>query len=79
MPEFAEVVSHAMGLPVGQRADLAHRLIVSLEEEPASAQGTLEGILVARQRRVQSGDFVAYDASETLERVRYSLDRRSKP
>lgn len=79
MPGFAEVVSHAMELPVGERADLAHRLIVSLEEEPASEHETLEELLVARQRRVQSGDFVAYEASETLERIRQFLDGRSRP
>jgi len=78
MSEFAEVVSHAMGLPAGERADLAHRLIVSLEEETAGEQGTLEDLLVVRQRRVQSGDFVAYEAAETLERIKQSLARRNK-
>jgi hypothetical protein len=77
MPEFAEVVSHAMGLPIEERADLAHRLIVSLEDETTTAQETLEELLVARQRRMASGDFVAYEASETLDRIRQSLDKRS--
>jgi hypothetical protein len=78
MPEFVEVVSHAMGLPIEERADLAHRLIISLEEETTREQDSLEELLVARQRRMQSGNFVAYEASETLERIRQSLEQRAK-
>jgi hypothetical protein len=79
MLQFADVASQAMGLPRDQRADLAHQLIVSLDEARNKAGESLEDLLVARQERVQSGDFSVFEASETLDHMRQSLRNRSEP
>lgn len=76
MLEFADVASQAMELPRDQRADLAHRLIVSLDEARNNTEESLEDLLVARQERVQSGEFSVFEASETLDHMRRSLRNR---
>ena len=75
MPVQTEVVSQLMSLPVADRAALAHRLILSLEEERPKTvtELDLEQILSARQQRVRSGNYTAYDADETLERIQRAL------
>ena len=78
MAEFAEVVSQAMGLPIERRADLAHRLIISLEQQRTESEETLEEVLVQRQQRVRGGDYATFEASETLDRIKQALDERSK-
>jgi len=64
-----------MSLPVADRAALAHRLILSLEEERprVATEPGLEQTLLARQQRVRSGNYKAYDADETLERIQRAL------
>ena len=78
MAEFAKVVSQALGLPAEKRADLAHRLIVSLEQQRTEPEASLEEIIVARQQRVQSGNYTAYEATESLDHIKQSLDERSQ-
>ena len=77
MAEYAEVISQAMDMPLEKRAELAHRLIISLEQERTEPAGTLEDVLVARQQRVRQGNYVALDAKETLDRMKKSLGDRS--
>jgi hypothetical protein len=78
MAEFVEVASQAMALPVDQRADLAHRLIISLDEARNETEESLEDLRVARQERVRSGEFSVYEASETLDHIRRSLGNRNE-
>lgn len=77
MPVQTDVVSQVMSLPVADRAALAHRLILSLEEERPQAvtEAGLEQTLLARQQRVRSGNYKAYDADETLERIQRALTK----
>ncbi len=77
MTDYADVVSHVMDLPIEQRADLAHRLLLSLDEK-TPVRESLEGTLVARQQRVASGDYKAADASEMMSRMKRALDQRSQ-
>jgi hypothetical protein len=81
MPELSEVVSQVMSLPVTDRAALAHRLILSLEEERPRAvtEEDLEQTLLARQQRVRSGNYKAYDADDTLERIQRELTKGDEP
>jgi hypothetical protein len=79
MADLPEVVFQAMALPISERAALAHELLLSLEESrPAeTAPKSLQQIVAARQQRIRSGNYTAYDAEETLEHIRQSLSRRS--
>ena len=81
MSELSEVVSQVMSLPVTDRAALAHRLILSLEEErpEIETEPDLEQTLLARQQRVRSGNYKAYDADETLERIDRALAEGDRP
>lgn len=79
MADFAEVACQAMELPLEQRADLAHRLIISLDKAPPVGEESLQDLLVARQKRVESGACTTYEASETLARMRRSLEAQNRP
>ena len=81
MPVQTDVVTQVMSLPVADRAALAHRLILSLEEERPKAvtEPDLEQTLLARQQRVRSGNYKAYDAEETLERIDRALTEGDRP
>jgi hypothetical protein len=81
MPVQTEVVSQLMSLPVADRAALAHRLILSLEEERPKTvtEPDLEQTLLARQQRVRSGNYKAYDADDTLERIQRELTKGDEP
>jgi len=78
MHDYADVVSQAMRLPDEKRAELAHHLLVSLQHQAEHPGETLEDIIAARQQRVRSGAYTAYEASETLNRMKRSLDDRSQ-
>lgn len=77
MADVTEILSQAMTLPIPQRAQVAHQLLVSLDQEREPATRPLEETLMARQARVAAGEHTSYDASETLDRMKRSLDERS--
>ena len=81
MPALTEVISQLMTLPADDRAALAHRLILSLEDERplTGTEVSLEQTLLARQQRVRSGNYKAYEAEETLDRIERALTKGDQP
>jgi hypothetical protein len=70
-----------MSLTDTNRAARVRQLILSLDEvrPQAVSEVGLEPTLVARQQRVRSGNYKAYDADETLERIQRVLTRGDQP
>lgn len=81
-----ELFEQAKRLPVKERYELAHRLWDTLSDDqgvptgemPELSQSVVEE-LRRRQELVATGNYVAYDADESMERVRRALEefRRS--
>jgi hypothetical protein len=74
MSEFAVVLNQAMELPTSARADLAFRLLESLDalDNHPGANTDLASLILHREALVDSGNFVAYGVAEAKE----ILDRK---
>lgn len=81
-----ELFEQAQRLPVKERCELAHRLWDTLSDDqgvPAQEMPELSPAVVEelqrRQKLVATGNYVAYDADESMARVRRALEefRRS--
>lgn len=86
MSATTELFEQAQRLPVKERCELAHRLWDSLSDDqgvPASemteSSPTVLEELLRRQELVATGNYVSYDAEESMARVRRALEefRRS--
>jgi putative addiction module component (TIGR02574 family) len=69
------IVSEAMALPLAQRAELAHRLIASLDQEEADAQLDMDGSVEALRRlaEIERGEVEPISQDELFKRVRRRL------
>lgn len=78
MSEFAVVLNQAMELPTPARADLAYRLLESLDghDTHPGAEMDLAALIIEREALVDSGNFVAYDVSEAKQRLDRMLAER---
>jgi hypothetical protein len=77
-----EVFASVMQLPEQERADLAHRLLLSLEPEEfrddeiaAAWQQEIE----ARLQKIASGTFQAHDWRQALQEIRQELRKDAPP
>jgi putative addiction module component (TIGR02574 family) len=70
-----ELLPDALQLPPEERARLAHKLLLSLEEGDAGADVEAEWTteLERRARDVVSGEAKTYDARQVIEEVRAQL------
>lgn len=75
MTTAAEVLSHAMALPPGERAGIVRSLIESLPDGPTiyRTEAQLAAELNRRLERIESGQETFFDASETIRRAREAL------
>jgi len=78
MSDAGDVFSQALDLPDSQRADLAYRLMLSLEpaELEDQAEDRWAAEIAARQELIRRGDYTAYDWQETVHRIRTRLAER---
>jgi len=76
----SEFVSRALSLPLGDRAELARRLILSLESnEPkadADADVAWEAEIERRAIEAERGEGKLVDWRESVQRIRESLKKR---
>jgi Putative addiction module component len=76
-----ELVSTALDLPAGDRAELARQLILSLEplEVDADADLAWEAEIEHRLKAIDSGEAVSVDWRKSIERARASLTKPTPP
>ena len=74
-----ELVARALELPSGERAELARRLLLSLESADfdADAEQLWAEEIEARLAAVDAGTSVPTDWRPAVERIRQSLKRKS--
>jgi hypothetical protein len=67
MNDFAGLLNQALELPTPARADLAYRLLESLDNDHDTHPGSqvdLSALIMEREALVDSGNFTAYGAQE---------------
>ena len=76
----AEKVAEVLALPEEDRAYLAHRLIVSLEDSPdVDAETQWNEVIDRRSREIEEGKVQCRPIEETLRNVRAKLDASRQP
>ena len=77
-----EFLSHAMQLPMKERADIVHQLLLSLEPEQfgddeiaAAWQQEIE----ARLQKIAGGNFQAHDWRQALQEIRQEMKKDATP
>jgi hypothetical protein len=80
MSTVDEVLNLAFELPDDQRANVAFQLLQSLPPPPSSIQtdDDLTSLLRDRLRRVEQGNYVAYEAHETLSHIDQALAEKRR-
>ncbi len=73
MSRVAEIFCEALALPLDQRADLAKRIIDSLDDDPPLGPSNEE--LRSRSKLIKSGQFEASEWPEALARMRAALKK----
>ncbi len=70
-----ELLTHALQLPLDERASMAHHLLLSLEGEPFEEdyETAWEEELIQRVRSLDEGQSVAVDWREAHEEIRLKL------
>lgn len=77
----AEVVKEALSLPAPQRAQIAGRLLESLDDEPfdPDAERLWAAEIEARAAAYDRGEVTAIDGDKVMEDARQRLRRRTAP
>jgi hypothetical protein len=80
MSDFAGLLNQALELPTPARADLAYRLLESLDgnDTHPGSEVDLAAMIVQREALVDSGNFTAYDVPEAKQRLDRMLDERRR-
>jgi hypothetical protein len=80
MSSVDDVLNMAFGLPEEERANVAFELLRSLPPPPSAVETDtdLTELLRERLRRVEQGNYVAYEAHETLAHLDEALAQKRR-
>jgi hypothetical protein len=82
MSDFSAVLTQALDLSSAERANLAHRLLESLDglQDDAALDDTeLEDLVAERQQMLQRGECEVHDWRDAMAQVERDLNQAEKP
>jgi putative addiction module component (TIGR02574 family) len=77
MTTAAEILNHALALPVSERASIAHSLLQSLPTEPVlyTTEEQMAAELSRRMEAIENGTMETFPFEDTMRRAREALER----